>query len=74
MDDTHQEQALVSGRRLQPEEQGSWAKRAWTIEQRTGAAVRGQEAYKDLLCLVELEGGRLTPASLEALRGVGVVI
>ena len=57
-----------------PSEQGSWSQRRWAVDVRQGAAVRGQEAYKDLLCLVELEDGRLTPASMEALRGVGVVL
>ena len=74
LDATHPDQALVTGRKLVPTEQGSWSQRRWTVEVRQGAAVRQQEAYKDLLCLVELESGRLTPASIEALRGVGVVL
>ena len=74
VDATHPEHAFVSGRGLVPTEQGSCSQRRWAVDVRQGAAVRGQEAYKDLLCLVELEDGRLTPASMEALRGVGVVL
>ena len=74
VDDTNAAQKLVSGRKLAPENRpGSWAQRIWSIETRQNAAVRTQENYEDLLCLVRLEEGRLTPASLEALRGVGVV-
>ncbi len=74
VDETHKEQALVSGRKLAPTGPGSWSQRTWQIEQRGGSAVRGQEAYRDLLCLVELEEGKLTPASAESLRSSGVVL
>ena len=74
VDETHKEQALVSGRKLAPTGPGSWSQRTWQIEQRGGSAVRGQEAYRDLLCLVELEEGKLTPASVESLRSSGVVL
>ena len=74
VDETHEEQALVSGRKLVPIGLGAGPQKSWQIEQRGGGAVRSQEAYHDLLCLVELEEGKLTPASVETLRGSGVVL
>ena len=74
IDAVHAEQQRVSGRKLVAMGQGPWRERLWQVDVSCGAAVAVQLSWKQLLCNVELEQGKLSGGSIDAMKKVGVVV
>jgi hypothetical protein len=70
----HANQSLCTTRGMVAAGPGPWHHRTWALEMKDGATVQEQHALERLISRVELEGNRLSSASVDLLRSRGVSI
>ena len=74
IDAIHLEQSLVTVRVMVPAGPGPWQGKTWSLDLKGGTPNKDQVETSKLIARVELEGNRLTTATVELLRPRGVAI